>query len=549
MINQNWWFTTLLVKQFKYCPPLNKSIKCDVLIVGGGFSGVSAAAEFLLKGLSVVLIDRNIVGGSSAGRSAGFLTPDSELELHQLARRYGNEAAREIWEMPCRGIDRVVQAIRKNGIECGLLEQDSLFLGIGKSGKEAVESEFESRQSLGFTDQQIYDENGLKAVIGAEKFTAAIRYSGTYGINPLLCLQGFKDLFINHGMQVFESTEMERLDDHTIYTHGGSITADRVIIAVDKLGTAISPLAEEIFHAQTFMSVSAPLTDRELGLLFPSGKQMQCWDSKMVYSYFRLTGDNRLLLPIVGKPLTDLWRLASTNLSAALQSLAPQLKAGASGLLAVAAAAGLSALQFFVAILVAGFFLANFSRCAGVSRRLAVHFFGNKGEEFEALAGATIRSVTTGILGVALIQSLLAGLGFLVIRLPGAGLWTAVFLIAAVLQVGGLVLIPIVIYVFATVGTAKAVIFLIWCILVALTDNVLKPLLLGRGVPVPIVVVFLGAIGGFLAVGIIGLFIGPIVLSVGYKLFLAWLNQGVDPLPAIVRGDISQDRPVADLGD
>lgn len=253
--------------------------------------------------------------------------------------------------------------------------------------------------------------------------------------------------------------------------------------------------------------------------------------------------------PIVGKPLTDLWRLASTNLSAALQSLAPQLKAGASGLLAVAAAAGLGALQFFVAILVAGFFLANFSRCAGVSRRLAVQLFGNKGEEFEALAGATIRSVTTGILGVALIQSLLAGLGFLVIRLPGAGLWTAVFLIAAVLQVGGLVLIPIVIYVFATVGTAKAVVFLIWCILVALTDNVLKPLLLGRGVPVPIVVVFLGAIGGFLAIGIIGLFIGPIVLSVGYKLFLAWLNQGVDPLPAIARGDISQDRSVADLGD
>jgi gamma-glutamylputrescine oxidase len=275
---------------------LSKSIKCDVLIVGGGFSGVSAAAEFLRRGLKVVLIDKNIVGGSSAGRSAGFLTPDSELELHQLVRRYGTDAAREIWEMPCRGILHVVEAIKRNGIECGLLEQDSLFLGIGKRGKEDVESELECRQNLGFTDQQIYDEKCLKAVLGAEKFTAGIRYTGTYGINPLLCLQGFKDLFINHGMQVFESTEMERLDDHTIYTHGGSVTADRIIIAVDKLNTSISPLANEIFHAQTFMSVSAPSTDKEFGLLFPSGKQMQCWDSKMVYSYFRLTGDNRLLL-------------------------------------------------------------------------------------------------------------------------------------------------------------------------------------------------------------------------------------------------------------
>ena len=101
------------------------------------------------------------------------------------------------------------------------------------------------------------------------------------------------------------------------------------------------------------------------------------------------------------------------------------------------------------------------------------------------------------------------------------------------LQVGALVLIPVVVYVFATAATAKAVAFLIWCIFVALIDNVLKPLLLGRGVPVPIVVVFLGAIGGFMAMGIIGLFVGPIVLAVGYKLSLAWLSQDSEEAPAI----------------
>jgi predicted PurR-regulated permease PerM len=98
-------------------------------------------------------------------------------------------------------------------------------------------------------------------------------------------------------------------------------------------------------------------------------------------------------------------------------------------------------------------------------------------------------------------------------------------------------LIPVVIYIFATTGTAKAVAFLIWCLIVALIDNVLKPLLLGRGVPVPIVVVFLGAIGGFLAMGIIGLFVGPIVLSVGYKLFLAWLDEGMKPVPATAESE------------
>jgi gamma-glutamylputrescine oxidase len=296
LVHQNWWFTTLLIKQFKYCPPLSKSLKCDVLIVGGGVSGISAAAEFVKQGKSVALIERNIVGGGSAGRSAGFLTPDSELELHQLVRRYGPKAAREIWDAPLRGIERLVNGIKRFDIQCGLIEQDSLFLGLGKSGKEAVESELECRASLGFTDQQTYDEQSLKSILGSEGYSAGIRYGGTYGINPLLCLQGFKDVLIDNGMQVFESTELERIEDHTAFTRGGSITADHIIVAVDKLSPSVSPLADEIFHAQTFMSVSAPLTDKEVSQLFPEGKQMQCWDSKLVYSYWRLTGDNRMLL-------------------------------------------------------------------------------------------------------------------------------------------------------------------------------------------------------------------------------------------------------------
>ncbi len=312
MVNQNWWITTLMVNAYKYCPPLTKSIKCDVLIVGGGFSGVSTAAEFLRKGLSVVLIEKNIIGGSSSGRSAGFLTPDSELELHQLVRRYGTKAAGEIWSAPCRGIERIVETIQRNDIQAGLLKQDSLFLGLGKDGTEAVASELECRESVGFTDQRTYDAEQLKEVIGAQGYTAGIRYGGTYGVNPLACLQGIKNLLIDNGMQIFESTEMERLEDHTAYTHAGSVTADHIIVAVDKLSDTISPLADEVFHAQTFLSVTEPLTDKELRVLFPAGDQLQCWDSKLVYSYFRLTGDNRLLLG-GGSPITTFMRDAYNN--------------------------------------------------------------------------------------------------------------------------------------------------------------------------------------------------------------------------------------------
>jgi len=229
--------------------------------------------------------------------------------------------------------------------------------------------------------------------------------------------------------------------------------------------------------------------------------------------------------PIIGVPVNKLWSLAATDLGQAVRSFAPQIKAVMPSFFTASAGLGFTVLQFLLSILLAGALLAKSQAAYDMTCLLAKKLFGKKGPEFQQLMGATIRSVTTGILGVAFIQSVFAGLGFLLVSLPGAGLWAVVFLIAAVLQVGVLVLIPAVIYVFAISAVTKAVIFLIWCVFVGLLDNVLKPILLGRGVAVPIVVVFLGAIGGFVALGIIGLFVGAIVLSVGYKLFLAWINE------------------------
>jgi predicted PurR-regulated permease PerM len=230
--------------------------------------------------------------------------------------------------------------------------------------------------------------------------------------------------------------------------------------------------------------------------------------------------------PIVGPPLAHAWTMASTNFTGALMKFAPQIKAALPEILSASAGIGFTLLQFFLSILVSGALLGNARAAADITRALANRLFGDHGPEFQHLVGATIRSVTLGILGVALIQSALAAIGFLVIGLPGASVWVVVFLFAAVLQVGVLVLIPAAIYAFAVATTTKAVIFVVWCIFVGVLDNVLKPLLLGRGVAVPTVVVFLGVIGGFLAMGIIGLFVGAIVLSVGYKLFLAWIEGG-----------------------
>ena len=232
-------------------------------------------------------------------------------------------------------------------------------------------------------------------------------------------------------------------------------------------------------------------------------------------------------LPIVGLKLKEFWNLCSTNLSEAVSRLAPQIRERIPALLSASVAIGGVLLKFLIAILLAGFLLATSQRSVRFADKVFSRIFDDQGPEFEQLVANTIRSVTNGILGVAVIQSLFASLGFWIIGLPGAGLWAVMFLGASVLQVGLLVLLPAVLYAFATYSTSHAVMFLIWCLIVGLMDNILKPILLGRGSKVPMAVIFLGVLGGFMTMRIIGLFVGAIVLSVGYKLFIAWLDAGI----------------------
>jgi predicted PurR-regulated permease PerM len=236
--------------------------------------------------------------------------------------------------------------------------------------------------------------------------------------------------------------------------------------------------------------------------------------------------------PLIGEPLDSFWRAASENLPLALKPLTPQLKALGSWLLASAAQAGLGILQFFAAIIISGMLLAYTQLGSRTVRTLGIRLAGEQGADYINVAEVTVRSVARGILGVALIQSLLAGLGFLVAGIPGAGLWAFIALFLSVIQIGVIpVTLPLVIYMFATAEPVTAIIFLVWNIFVSVIDNLLKPILLGRGGRVPMLVIFAGSIGGFIALGIIGLFTGAVILALGYKLFMAWLEGTAKPVP------------------
>ena len=239
--------------------------------------------------------------------------------------------------------------------------------------------------------------------------------------------------------------------------------------------------------------------------------------------------------PMVGERVYTLWSQAATDLESTLATVAPQLRQLGAKALDLLRGLGSGVIQTIIAIIIAGFMLAN----AEGSRKASVSVFtrlaGERGEEIVVLTVKTIRSVALGVLGVAVIQATLGGAGLIFAGVPGAGLWAVVILVLAVIQLPPLLVLgPIIFYVFAhNDSTAVAIIFTVWSIIVSISDGFLKPLLLGRGVDVPMPVILIGAIGGMIAHGILGLFVGAIVLAVGYTMYRSWMQAGADPIAAL----------------
>jgi predicted PurR-regulated permease PerM len=230
--------------------------------------------------------------------------------------------------------------------------------------------------------------------------------------------------------------------------------------------------------------------------------------------------------PFVGEQIHELWLLSSVSLEGALARLEPQLRAASLWLLAAAPSVGMAVLQLVASIVIAGILLAGGSQQQESLQRIGARLWGDRGADLVVLANTTVQSVVQGIVGVAVIQALLAALGFLVAGIPAAGLWAMIVLVSAIVQLPVLlVMIPPVLIMFSNASTVAAGIFAAWCLGVALLDNVLKPILFGRGAQVPTVVIFVGAIGGMLAMGILGLFVGAVILSLGYEIFRVWISD------------------------
>jgi|SRR5215472_10303877 predicted PurR-regulated permease PerM len=230
--------------------------------------------------------------------------------------------------------------------------------------------------------------------------------------------------------------------------------------------------------------------------------------------------------PLIGKPVHELWTRAATDTKAMLLEVMPKLKPLAGQLLEIARSVIFGLLEFVASIVIAGFLYSPGPQLVEALRAFSRRTLSDRSEEVVKLAGSTIRNVSRGVVGVALVQSFLAGLGFLAAGIPAAGFFTFLALVLGIIQIGAAVLlIPIVVWSWTAMETTSALLFTLYMIPVGLVDNVLRPLVMAHGLATPMPVILIGVIGGTIAFGISGLFLGPIVLSVAWVLVLAWVRE------------------------
>ena len=245
--------------------------------------------------------------------------------------------------------------------------------------------------------------------------------------------------------------------------------------------------------------------------------------------------DNVKEWPLVGEKVYSAWHLASVNMDQAIEKFTPQLKAISSTVFSAVMGGGAGILQFIISIIIAGVLMVNAEASVKSVQSFISRLSPQYGVEFVKMAGATIRSVAQGVIGIGIVQAAFVGFGFWLFDVPAAGLWALLVLILSIAQLPPtIIIIPVIIYMFSLddMSTLSLVIFTVWSLFGAILDGILKPFVMGRGVDAPMLVILLGAIGGMILSGILGLFTGAIILALGYVLYTQWLKNDEDAIKA-----------------
>ena len=265
--------------------------------------------------------------------------------------------------------------------------------------------------------------------------------------------------------------------------------------------------------------------------------------AETIRTLFAQFGDGSLVIPppsgavkawpLIGEKLYEAWLLASTNLRALIIEVAPHFKPLGTSLLIAAGSVGTNLLKFIVALVISGFLFIPGPSLVHSVKNIFGRVAAGRGEEFVDLAGATIRNISRGIIGIAILQALLAGIGLLFAGVPAAGLFSFLVLLLGVIQIGpSVILVPLIVWSWFAMDTTTAILFTLYMVPVNLLDNILRPLV-AKGLKTPMLVILIGVLGGTLVHGIMGLFVGPIVLSIAWQLLAVWTQDAPKRLGAV----------------
>ncbi len=275
---------------YKGHPTLKKDISCDVLIVGGGVTGVSLAYFLAKAHKNVVLVERDTIASGATGKAAGSVVLKGELDIKQIMDIYGEKKGRQYWSANHEGLELLKHTITKEHIKCDYEPEDTIYGSAYRRTDLAVFEEYAVEQEIEHATQLLRGKE-LKKEINTPLFKYAI-LSKHHGIsvNPLACTQNLSVAAKRRGAHIFEHTPMLNIKGNVAKTPSGTITFKHIVMAID---TSIKSSA--IRKICSTILVTRPLTHRELASIGMVPKKI-VWDSKDIYHYFKLTKDNRILL-------------------------------------------------------------------------------------------------------------------------------------------------------------------------------------------------------------------------------------------------------------
>ncbi|MGB8468089.1 MAG: FAD-binding oxidoreductase [Candidatus Babeliales bacterium] len=273
---------------------LDGNKKTDVVIVGGGMAGISAAHAFAKRGRHVILLEKSFCGGGASGKSSGFITPNCELSLAHFVHTCGAAKARAIWEFILRGGHLIKQNIAQHAVACDYIENNALLIANSSRAFKDIAQEADALHALGFQSTLIQPDS-IRSHVASDGYYGGLVYPNSFGIKAYEYCQQMKQVLRNQGVEIYEETPVTRINAHEAVTPHGTVTAKQIVVCADRFIPQFTPLKDPIFQVQSFLALSRVLDEKTVRALFPNNSYM-VWDSDLVYTYYRMTIDNRFMI-------------------------------------------------------------------------------------------------------------------------------------------------------------------------------------------------------------------------------------------------------------